>query len=683
MFSKFPFFLHGGDYNPDQWRHVPGTVDEDFRLFKLAGVNSVSVGIFSWAAIEPSEGVYDFGWLDDIMDRCAKDGMAVVLATPSGAKPNWMAEKYPEIRRRTSYGWCVEPQQDLQAGRHNHCLTSTVYREKVAGIDRILAERYGNHPALALWHISNEFGGECRCPHCMQAFREWLQKKYGTLEAMNQAWWTGFWSHTFSSWSQIVAIDTTIDGLVLDWKRFVSDTTASFLKNEADALKSVNPDIPVTTNFMGFYEPLDYNRLAKFIDVASWDNYPPYHDRPGMAERTAASRAIMHDLCRSFKKAPFLMMESSPGPVNWMPVNRLLRPGVHRLKSIQAVAHGSDSVQYFQIRKGRGGCEKFHGAVIDHVGDDSPRMFREVAGVGRDLESIRDVLGSSTPAEVAIVNDWENRWALNNAQGPSEQAKDLIGNGLHANYIPYWKRGVPVDVVSPEDDLSKYKIVVAPLCFLVQDGFAEKVEKFVAAGGTFVTTFLSGVVDKNCLVSRGGFPGPFKGICGIWAEETDYLYPDESNTVSFEAGNSLGVSGEFTVKYVCEVVHAQDAESLASYEKDFYKGCPALTLNRYGKGQALYIAAHGGDDFYSAVHGALVEKLGLRRAIASDLPEGVAATIREKNGRAFIFVQNYANEEREVDLGSGKFRDLLSSAEQSGKVMLPPYGVMVLEEARH
>lgn len=678
MLDKFPFFLHGGDYNPDQWRHIPGTVDADFRLFKLAGINSVSVGIFSWAALEPREGEYTFGWLDDIMDRAAGDGMAVVLATPSGAKPNWMAAKYPEIRRQTPYGWCVAPTQDLQAGRHNHCLTSPVYRAKVAEIDRRLAERYGHHPALALWHISNEFGGECHCPHCMAQFREWLKAKYGSLEAMNQAWWTGFWSHAFSDWNQIVTIDTTIDGLVLDWRRFVSDCTASFLENEAKALKSVAPDIPVTTNFMGFYEPLDYNRLAKHLDVASWDNYPPYHDRPGKAERTAAERALMHDLCRSFKKQPFLMMESSPGPVNWMPTNRLLRPGVHRLKSLQAIAHGSDSVQYFQIRKGRGGCEKFHGAVIDHVGDGSPRMFREVAEVGGDLKAIGEVRGAATPAEVAFVHDWENRWALRNAQGPSDVAKDVVGTGLVTNYMPYWKRGVPVDVVSPADDLTGYKLVVAPVNYLVQDGFADKVEKFVADGGAFATTFLSGVVDANSLVFPGGFPGPFRKLCGVWAEEIDYLYPDERNSVSFAAGNSLGLSGTFALRDICEVVHAEGAEVLGAYGGDFYAGSPVVTLNRYGRGCALYIAAHGDNDFYAAIHASLISSLGLRRAIATDLPEGVSATMREKDGKTYVFVQNYSNESRDIDLGATPRTDLLSGKVLSGKVTLTPYGVLVL-----
>ena len=678
MLNRFPFFLHGGDYNPDQWRHIPGTLDQDFRLFPLAGINSVSVGIFSWAALEPEEGRYDFGWLDDVMERCDASGMAVVLATPSGAKPNWMAEKYPEIRRQNPHGWCTEPVQELQAGRHNHCPTSPVYRAKVAEMDRLLAERYGHHPALALWHISNEFGGECHCPLCMQAFREWLKGKYKTLDALNHAWWTGFWSHAFSDWSQVVTVDTTIEGLELDWHRFVSDNTASFMRNEVDALKSVAPDIPVTTNFMGFYQPLDYNRLACHLDVISWDCYPAYHDRPDQ-EQTALAFALAHDLARSFKRRPFLMMESSPGPTNWMATNRLLRPGVHRLKSLQAVAHGSDSVQYFQIRKGRGGCEKFHGAVIDHVGNESPRMFREVAQVGRDLQSIQAACGSATPAEVALVHDWENRWALSNAQGPSAVAKDVVGTGLRSNYRPYWRRGIPVDVISPADDISSYKVVIAPICYLVQDGFAEKAKAFAEAGGTFVATFLSGIVDPHALVFPGGFPGPFRDLFGIWAEETDYLYPDERNEALAMSDNTLGLSGTFALKDICEVIHLRGAEALCAYGRDFYAGAPAATRNRFGRGQAVYIGAHGEPSWYDAIHGAIANRLGLVRALEADLPEGATATRRvSSDGTVFTFVENFANEWRTIDVGSTPRKDLLSGNALSGTTDLPPYGVLVM-----
>ncbi|MBR1608457.1 MAG: beta-galactosidase, partial [Kiritimatiellae bacterium] len=628
--TKFPFFLHGGDYNPDQWRHVPGIVDEDFALFPQAGINSVSVGIFSWTALEPEEGRYEFGWLDDVMDRAADRGMAVVLATPSGAKPNWLAAANPEIRRMD---WPTDrpPLRALQGRRHNHCFTSPVYRAAVKRINEALASRYGKHPALALWHVSNEYGGDCRCPLCIEAFRAWLRAKYGTLDAVNRAWWTGFWSHTYTDWNQIEQIDDSVDGLVLDWRRFVSHQTADFLRNEVEPLRRLSPGVPVTTNMMGFYDGLDYAKLAKEIDVVSWDCYPQCHERPGGTEKQACFIALAHDYMRSLKPGrPFLMMESSPGPVNWYHHNRLLRPGQHRMKSIQAVAHGSDSVQYFQIRKGRGGSEKFHGAVIDHEGTGNTRMFKEVAQVGRDLEALRPALGSVVRPKVAMIFDRESDWALKASQGPLDAVKRGNADTVAAHYRPYWKRGVQVDVVDGDAPLDGYSLVVAPSLFMLRDGFAERVERFVAAGGTFVATWLTGVVGPTGLCFRGGFPGPLRKVLGVWAEETDYLYDDESNEIVPAAGNTLGLAGKFGASLVCEVVHPEDgAETVAAYGRDFYAGAPALVRHAFGKGEAWYLATRGDEKFLDAFHGALAGRLALPRAVEAPLPEGVAAAWRE------------------------------------------------------
>ena len=679
---RFPFLLHGGDYNPDQWRHIPGTVDEDFRIFPLAGINSVSVGIFSWTALEPEEGRYDFGWLDDIMDRCAARGMAVVLATPSGARPAWLAQKYPEVLRM-NWPESVPPIRNLWSGRHNHCPTSPVYRAATARINEALAARYAKHPALAFWHVSNEYGGECRCPLCLAAFRDWLRAKYKTLDALNHAWWTGFWAHIYTDWDQIERIDGCIDGLVLDWKRFVSDQTASFLRNEVEPLRRLTPDVPVTTNLMGFYDGLDYRRIAPEIDVVSWDNYPQYHERPGETETLAAMTGLTHDLMRSLKPGkPFLLMESCPGPTNWYHHNRLLRPGMHRMKSIQAVAHGADSVQYFQIRKGRGGCEKFHGAVIDHVGHENTRMFREVAQVGRDLEALRPVLGSTVPARVAIVFDRDSDWEQKATQGPLESIKKGYPGTVCRHYRPYWKRGIAVDVIDGDSPLDGYDVVVAPNLFLLKDGFAARVEQFVEAGGTFVATWLTGVVGPTGLCFRGGFPGPLRKVLGIWAEETDYLYEDERNTLEFAEENPLGILQTFETDTVCELVHAETAETVATYGRDFYAGTPALTVNRVGKGEAWYVATRGDDAFLDAFHGAIASRRGLPRALDADLPEGVAANVREGDDARFVFVTNFASEERSVDIGDEPRESMLDGATVSGIVKLPPFGVLVLRELR-
>lgn len=681
LHEKFPFFLHGGDYNPDQWRHVPGIVDKDFELFPLAEINSLSVGIFSWTALEPEEGRYDFSWLDDIMERAAARGMAIVLATPSGAKPNWMAAKYPEIRRMGGDGR-YEQLREFQHARHNHCPTSPIYREKVRQIDEALAKRYGKHPALALWHISNEFNGECHCPLCLEAFRSWLRTKYGSLDALNQAWWTGFWSHIYTDWSQIECIDGSVDGLKLDWKRFTTEQTADFIRCEADALRHYTPDIPVTTNLMGFYDGLDYARIAREIDIVSWDNYPQYHERPGETETLAAWTGLTHDLMRSLKpRKPFLMMESSPGPVNWYHHNRLLRPGQHRMKSLQAVAHGSDSVQYFQIRKGRGGSEKFHGAVIDHEGSARTRMFNEVASLGRDLKALQPVLGSTVNAKVALVFDRESDWSLKASQGPQEAVRDSYAQTVAAHYRPYWKRGIAVDVVNGDAKLDGYSLVVAPMLFLLRDGFAERIEHFVENGGTFVATYLTGLVNSTGLCFTGGFPGPLRKLLGVWAEEIDYLYDDESNTIDSVDGNSLGLAGKFNASKVCDVVHAEGAETVAIYGRDFYAGSPAITRNSFGKGEAWYIAADGDERFLDDFHGRLAKRLALPHPPVAALPDGVSANVREgKNGEQFLFILNFASEPRNVALtGGNAWCNLLDSDSKcSDEIHLPPFGVAVL-----
>jgi beta-galactosidase len=388
---------------------------------------------------------------------------------------------------------------------------------------------------------------------------------------------------------------------------------------------------------------------------------------------------MVHDLNRSLLGRPFLLMESSPGPTNWYHHNRLLRPGMHRMKSLQAVAHGSDSVQYFQIRKGRGGAEKFHGAVIDHEGTEKPRMFKEVTQVGRDLEALRPVLGAGTRAQVGIIADWESSWHLKVANGPIAAVKgDASTNGL-PHYLPYWRRGIAVDILNGDSPLDGYRVVIAPALFMLREGFAERVEKFVADGGTFVATWLTGIVNETGLCFRGGFPGPLRKVMGVWAEETDYLYEDETNEAVFVEGNAIGATGRATLNTVCDVVHPEGAEVVATYGREFYAGTPAVTRNVFGKGQAIYIAAHGDDAFYDAIHGALAKRLGLRRAIDADLPYGVTASVREKDGREFVFVQNFSNEPKTVDLGAKPRKDLLSGNAFSGETAIPAYGTVVLE----
>jgi beta-galactosidase len=674
---KCPHFLHGGDYNPDQWLRTPEVWDEDMRMMRLAGCNVASVGIFSWTQLEPAEGRYTFGWLDTIMDKLAAAGAWAVLATPSAAQPAWMSRKYPDILRMGA-----DRVRRRHGNRVNFCLTSPAYRAKCREIARRLAERYRDHPALLVWHMSNEYGGDCHCPLCQGAFREWLKAKYGSLDALNDAWWTGFWSHTFTDWEQIESPgprgEGSMMGLILDWNRFVTDQTVSFMVNEAAPLRELTPDVPITTNMMGTYGGLNYRRFIPHLDVMSWDNYPFYHDRPE-DWKLAARVSFVHDMYRAFKSGkPFMLMESTPSAANWWPVMKLKRPGLHQLTSLQAVAHGADTVMYFQWRAGRGGAEKFHGAVVTHNGDEHTRVFGEVAELGVLLKRLDPVIGTTVRPQVAVVWDWENDWAIGAAQGPRHEKRHYTET-CQDHYRPFWQAGVPVDVIGMDDDFSGYRLLVAPMLYMVRPGVAERIESFVARGGTFVTTYWSGIVDENDRCFTGGFPGPLRKVLGIRSEELDALYDDEANRVVPCRKGRAGLSGRYEARLFCDLIHAEGAEVLARYGDDFYAGRPVLTVNRFDEGRAFYVASRNDDRFHRDFSGWLMTDLKLPRVIPSRLPEGVTAQTRTDGRRTFVFLLNFKRKAQKVGLASGRFSDLATGKRVGRSLTLAPYGSVVLE----
>jgi len=674
---RFPHFLHGGDYNPDQW---PEDVwQEDMRLMKLANCNAMSVAIFAWSKLEPEEGKFDFSWLDKVMDLLAENGGYAVLATPSGARPAWMSAKYPEILRVTA-----DRRRILHGGRHNHCMTSPIYREKTRIINHKLAERYKDHPALLVWHISNEYGGECHCELCQESFRNWLKVKYNNdLDQLNQAWWSAFWSHTYTRWDQIESPspigEMSLHGLTLDWKRYTTDQTIDFFNAEIQPLREFTPSVPVTTNFMGLYTGLNYPRFAKAVDVVSWDSYPVWHTT-GDDVSLGAQIAFIQDQNRSMKGGqPFMLMESTPSNTNWQPVPKVKRPGMHKLSSLQAVAHGSDTVQYFQWRKSRGSAEKFHGAVVDHAGHEHTRVFNDVAEVGKVLEKLDPVIGSTVKPDVAVIYDWENRWAIDDMNGLGRGRRNYAETCIQ-HYKPFWDRGIPVDVIPEWADFSPYKLVVAPMLYMLQPGVAERLEQFVASGGTLVTTYWTGIVDENDLCFLGGWPGGgLRKVLGVWDEETDTLEPDGRNQVVMAKGNSLGMAGSFEARDYFALIHAEGAQVLATYGSDFYAGRPALTVNPYGKGKAYYMASRNGDDFLSAFYGKLADDLKLLRALPVDLPGGVTAQLRTDGENKFVFVMNFNNAPVTVPLGKGSYQNLVTGQTVKGKLEMQPYGVEVLK----
>lgn len=669
--GNFKKFIHGGDYNPEQWIDSKEIWDEDMRLMKLAHCNEMTVGIFSWSTLEPKEGKYDFSFLDDIIDRIYDNGGRVILATPSGARPHWLADKYPEVLRVDEQGRRMH-----FSARHNHCYTSPVYREKVRAINTALVERYGKHPGVLAWHISNEYGGECFCPMCQKAFREFLRNKYGTIKNLNAAYWSSFWSHTYDDFDQIEApsplTEQSIHGLNLDWHRFVTAQVVDFMKCEVNAIKRVCPNAQVTTNMMYGHYGYDYYKFRDVLDFASWDAYPLWHS--GDQELTAQTCAFWHDFYRSLKGKPFLLMESTPSLVNWHAYNKLKRPGMDNLASVQAVAHGSDSVQYFQWRKSRGSVEKFHGAVVDHEGTENTRVFRAVQKTGEILEKTEEIAGTGVDAEVAVIFDWENMWALDDSQGFAAMNKKYFET-CYSYHRFFWKHAINCDITDRNADLSKYKLVIAPMLYMVDERTEKNLSDYVENGGTLYATYALGMVNETDLCHLGGFPaGKLKQVFGIWNEEIDTLYPEQSGEVE-RCGK------KYTAKDYCEIIHVRGAQTLASYSADFYAGEPAATVNAYGKGKAYYQAFRDTGDFKEEILWKIAEDLNITRNLPcgkGGLPYGVSAHTRTDGENLYIFVENYSEQEvKDIDLGE-VFTDMLDGAKKE-RISLPVYGFSILK----
>ena len=664
--------LHGGDYNPEQWLKRPDILEKDIDMLEESGCNVVSLGIFSWSTLEPEEGVFHFGWLQEIIDKLYKRGISTILATPSGARPKWMADKYPEVlrvdetRHRALFGF-----------RHNHCYTSPVYREKVHIINKKLAQEVATHPGVILWHISNEYGGECHCPLCQKAFRNWLKEKYQTIENLNDKWCTTFWSHTYNSFDQIESPskigETQLHALNLDWKRFVTHQTADFIHHEIAALREGGSTLPTTANLMHYFGGLDYFKIAKEIDVVSWDTYPTWHKEAVID--TAYDNGMCHDLMRSLKGKPFFQMESCPTSTNWQSVSKLKKPGMLFAQSMQAIAHGGEGALYFQIRQSRGASEKFHGAVIDHYGGNDTRVFREVTEVGEALEKLQEVTGSVTCAKAAVLYDRENDWALKDAQGPRNEDMHYQECVLK-QYRALRAEGLDVDVISMEHALSDYKILAVPMAYLFSEKYEERLREYVAQGGTLVLTYWSGLVDETDKCFLGGTPYGLMDVTGVRSTEIDALFDWESNHGIPEHGNRLGLQKVYECKNLCELSEVSDAEVLMRYADDFYAGSPLVTHKAYGEGHAYYVGADMEQAFYDDLFKGVAEEAGVK-SLAEAVPEGVSVNVRQSENAEYLFIQNFSRKEVVVPV-TGEYQEIYGT----GSEVLAPLQTRVLKFER-
>jgi beta-galactosidase len=585
----------GGDYNPEQW---PEKVwSEDFELMKEAGVNLVSVGIFSWSHLEPREGEFDFGWLDRVMDGLHGAGVQVDLATATASPPPWLSHRYPEVLPVTETGVTLSV-----GSRQQYCPSSPVYRRLAARLATKIAERYAQHPALAMWHINNEYGchvSHCYCEVSASAFREWLRARYGSIDGVNEAWGTAFWSQRYDDFAEIYpprAAPTFRNPThLLDFDRFSSDELLTLYKTEAKIVREATPLIPVTTNFMGFFKGVDYWSWAKEVDIVSNDSYPDPVD-----PLSPAYGAMTHDLMRSLRAGQsWLLMEQSPSAVTWRERNSSKLPNQMPTWSMQSLARGADGILFFQWRQAASGAEKFLTGMVPHGGRDT-RVFREIAQLGADLKDLHDLKGARVEAKVAMVFEWDSWWASEQQAVP---AKLSYVEAIFAWYQSLYERNVVVDFVKADHDLSKYEVVIVPSLFLASQKSLANLAAFSEAGGQLLVTYLTGIADETIRVSGDSYLGPLQSALGITVEE---FAPPAAPDLRVQGGGippTLEIKGDFagSAELWSEYVRVKDAEVLARFSGGITDGEPAITK----RGSAWYCATQP----TAAPRGALIERI--------------------------------------------------------------------------
>ncbi|MEN8906861.1 MAG: beta-galactosidase [Clostridiales bacterium] len=663
-----PFVLYGGDYNPDQWDEV--TLEKDIEYFKKAHINTVTLPVFSWAKLEPKEGIYDFDWLDRILERLWVNRIYVILSTPTSAQPAWMSNKYPEVLP-----------VDIKGRKRTHgmrvffCVNSVKYRERARAIAGAMGKRYANFPGLVAWHVANEYGTFCYCENCQQKFRGWLQNRYKSINELNERWHTNFWGKNLYNFDEVMLPTELNDdyrfnpSVQLDYMRFVTDSTIDCYTNEAEILRGYSLDKTIFTNISGFIKKLNQFKMVEYMDFAGWDNYPSPSDPPSFP-------AMKHDIMRGAKAGKsYIVAEQSPNQQNWQPYNKLKRPGQLRTIAYQGLAHGGDTCLYFQMRQSIAGQEKFHGAFISHSGRDDTRIFRELSKLGSELEKLGDVfLDGRTDSQVGFLFDWENWWALELTSGPTKDMDYLTQ--VHSYYKAFHTQNISMDMLKLKYDLSSYKVIVAPLLYMEHQDIAEKVKVFVKNGGTFIATYMTGIADENDRCVFGAYPGKYREVFGIYVEETDALRVGETNALVLQDG-FLDAKDGYVGHFLCDLIKTEGAEVLATYGEDFYKGVPCITCNTYGKGKAYYFGTQPDDQFLEDFVGQLSCTIGLHGSIKCE--KGVEVTYRTNAKGTVYFVINHMDEKRKVQFGNAVYQDLLMDQKWTKDVLLNPRDVLVLK----
>ncbi|MFI6128322.1 beta-galactosidase [Micromonospora sp. NPDC051141] len=652
---------YGGDWNPEQW--PPAVWSQDVALMRTAGVNLVTVGVFAWSRLEPTPGRYTLDWLDEVLDLLHAAGIRAALATPTASPPPWFTSRHPDAMPVTADGVRLH-----HGSRDTYCAAAPAYRAAARTIAEVLATRYAQHPALALWHVHNEYGATCHCDHAETAFRRWLTGRYADLDALNDAWVTSFWGQHYTDWAQVGVPRATQylanPGQLLDFRRFWSDTLLSAYTEQRDVLRAANPAVPVTTNYvLGDWVPVDHARWAREVDLVAVDHYPDRIDG-GAEEQTAFTADLARGWARhgAGRPAPWLLMESAPNQIHVTGRMHTKEPGRMTRHSLAHVARGSAGTMFFQWRAPAGGAERFHSAVVSHAGADT-RVFREATDLGATLGRLAGAATGQVEARVAIAHDAASGWALRHPGMPRD-GLDHPGEVAAAHRV-LWHAGLTADLVTPGDPLDGHRLLVLPALYLAADATVDWVRRHVHAGGHLLVTWLSGVADEHARVRLGGYPGAYRDLLGVRVEEFHPLADDERVPLT---------SGGYG-RIWSETVHLAGAEQVTAYIGGVLDGRPAITRHRVGAARTWYVSTRPDDDTYRRL---LVEAARLAGVTPScPAPPGVEAVRRRDGDQSWLFLLNHTDRPQRVPAAG---HELLTGEPVDDHVTVGPGGVAVLRE---
>jgi beta-galactosidase len=665
-------FYFGVDYYPEHWPEERWTTDA--RLMAEAGLNVVRLAEFAWSKMEPSDGQYNFDWLDRAISILQSHDIKVVLGTPTASPPPWLMSKNPELFRVNEDGHRL-----TFGNRREYCPNNSLYHEYTQRIVTKMAEQYADHPAVIGWQIDNEFGDRCYCSTCAQKFQTWLRSRYEAIDELNQKWGTVFWSHIYNDWTEIPLPLTTggspNPGLALDFYRFCSDSYVAYQQVQIDILRAKCPGHFITHNLMGFgYDRLNYFDLAHNLDFVAWDNYPrmQWTMEKGLEP---SSYALSLDTMRGLKSKNIWVMEQQAGPGGWEMLSVNPRPGELRLWAYQSIAHGADAIVFFRWRTARFGTEQYWHGLLDH--DSFPsRRYEEIKRMGAEIKEVGDeILGSQVNSPVAMMLSYDSRFAF---QIQPNNPRFSYPEHFHQIYRAFYQQHVSIDITAPNADLSSYKLIIAPALHLVTDITAENLKRYVQAGGTLVVTQRTGVKDESNTVVNQRLPGLLAEVCGVEVEDYDSLSSHMRNSLEFTIPELAG--GKYvTVGVLCDILKPYSATVVARYSQDYYAGKPAITLNRFGAGRAIYIGAVGSAQLYDLLAKWLLDTTGLQDTIAT--PDRVEVTERTQGDKCLHFVLNHNDSLQTIHL-ERSYMNLLNRTQLEGEVQVNPFDVLILVSSR-